>query len=44
MKLDKKAKRYEEQVVKQFLAYTYLKNANQSKYGSILADFITQQS
>ena len=36
--------KYEENVFKQFLAYLYLENSDQTKYGSILAGLITQQS
>jgi hypothetical protein len=34
----------ENQAFKQLLAYTYLKNANQAKYGSILSGLSKQQS
>jgi hypothetical protein len=39
-----KNKKYQDQVFKQFLAYTYLEHSNQSKYGLIHAGLITQQS
>ena len=39
-----KNRKYEENVFEQFLAYLYLENSDQTKYGSILAGLITQQS
>ena len=39
-----KNRKYEEDVFEQFLAYLYLDNSDQTKYGSILAGLITQQS
>ena len=36
--------KYEETVFEQFLAYLYLENSDQAKYGSILSGLITQQS
>jgi hypothetical protein len=39
-----KNKMLEEQAFEQLLAFNYLNNANQSKYGSILSSLNTQQS
>ena len=36
--------KYKENIFKQFLAYLYLENSDQAKYGSILSGLITQQS
>jgi hypothetical protein len=41
---NKKNKKLEKETFERSLTYTYLKNADQSKYGSILAGLITQQS
>ena len=38
-----KNKQFEEDIFEQFLAYLYLDNSDQTKYGSILAGLITQQ-
>jgi hypothetical protein len=38
-----KNKRLQDQAFKQFLAYAYLKNVDQAKYGSILFSLSTQQ-
>ena len=40
----KKNWKYKENVFEQFLAYLYLENSDQAKYGSILSGLITQQS
>jgi hypothetical protein len=39
-----KNKKYKKRVFEQFLAYLYLENSDQAKYGSILSGLITQQS
>jgi hypothetical protein len=39
-----KNKVFEEHAFEQLLAFSYLENANQSKYGSILSGLNTQQS